>query len=85
MRVVDAGCGWGSLALYMARHYGVRVGPSTSLASRSPTPARRAREAAADRVEFIEDDYRASRHLRRFASVGMLEHVGEAVHGARHV
>ena len=38
-RVVEAGCGWGALALHMARHYGVRCGPSTSRASSSRSRA----------------------------------------------
>ena len=36
-RVVEAGCGWGSLALFMARRYGVRCGRSTCRRSRLPT------------------------------------------------
>ena len=77
-RVVEAGCGWGSLALHMARHYGVRVRAFNI----SHEQVAWAREQAArcgldDRVEFIEDDYRnISGEYDAFVSVGMLEHVG---------
>lgn len=76
--VVEAGCGWGALALYMARHYGVTV--KAFNISREQVRYARARaraEGLQDRVEFIEDDYRnISGRFDVFASVGMLEHVG---------
>jgi cyclopropane-fatty-acyl-phospholipid synthase len=81
-RVVEAGCGWGSLALFMARHYGVNV-TALNISHEQIAYARRraAREGLADRVEFIEDDYR-NLHGRydAFVSVGMLEHVGPAAY-----
>ncbi len=76
--VVEAGCGWGALALHMARAYGVRV-RAYNLSREQVAWARdRARrEGLADRVEFVEDDYRAIRdRVDVFVSVGMLEHVG---------
>jgi cyclopropane-fatty-acyl-phospholipid synthase len=76
--VVEAGCGWGALALHMARGYGVRV-RAYNLSREQVAWARdRARrEGLADRVEFVEDDYRAIRdRYDVFVSVGMLEHVG---------
>jgi cyclopropane-fatty-acyl-phospholipid synthase len=76
--VVEAGCGWGALALYMARHYGVTV--KAFNISREQIRYARARARAAgleDRVEFVEDDYRnISGRFDAFASIGMLEHVG---------
>jgi cyclopropane-fatty-acyl-phospholipid synthase len=76
--VVEAGCGWGSLGLHMARHHGVRV-KAYNISSRQIAYARERVRAAglADRVEYIEDDYRniAGRY-DAFVSVGMLEHVG---------
>ena len=79
-RVVEAGCGWGSLALFMARQYGVTV-KALNISSEQIAYARnRAKdEGLDDRVEFIEDDYR-NVHDRCdvFVSVGMLEHVGLA-------
>jgi cyclopropane-fatty-acyl-phospholipid synthase len=76
--VVEAGCGWGALALHMARGYGVRV-RAYNLSREQVAWARdRARrEGLADRVDFVEDDYRAIRdRCDVFVSVGMLEHVG---------
>jgi cyclopropane-fatty-acyl-phospholipid synthase len=77
-RVVEAGCGWGALALHMARHYGVTV-RAFNISHEQIVWAREhaAREGLADRVEFIEDDYRnITGTYDCFMSVGMLEHVG---------
>jgi cyclopropane-fatty-acyl-phospholipid synthase len=76
--VVEAGCGWGSLALHMARYYGVRV-RACNVSSEQVAYAREQAEkqGLADRVEFIEDDYRnLTGQCDAFVSVGMLEHVG---------
>ena len=76
--VVEAGCGWGSLALTMARDYGARV-RAFNISSEQIAYARdTARRAGLDsRVEFVEDDYRnITGRYDAFASVGMLEHVG---------
>lgn len=77
-RVVEAGCGWGALALHMARHYGVTVRAfNISHEQIEHGRAEAAREGLADRVEFIEDDYRnITGEYDCFMSVGMLEHVG---------
>jgi cyclopropane-fatty-acyl-phospholipid synthase len=78
-RVVEAGCGWGSLALFMASRYGVTV-QAFNISSEQIAYARaRARnESLADRVEFVEDDYRNVRgQFDVFVSVGMLEHIGK--------
>lgn len=76
--VVEAGCGWGALALHMARHYGVRVKAfNISHEQIAFARERAAREGLSSRVEFIEDDYRnISGKFDAFVSVGMLEHVG---------
>ncbi|HEV2285598.1 MAG TPA: cyclopropane-fatty-acyl-phospholipid synthase family protein [Steroidobacteraceae bacterium] len=76
--VVEAGCGWGSLALHMARHYGVRVRAfNISHEQVAFARERAAREGLAGQVEYVEDDYRnISGHYDAFVSVGMLEHVG---------
>ncbi len=76
--VVEAGCGWGALALHMARQYGVRV-RAYNLSREQIAHARdRARSEGLDSlVEFIEADYRAiDGQYDVFVSVGMLEHVG---------
>jgi len=82
-RVVDAGCGWGALALHMARHYGASVKAFNISHEQIAFARERARvEGLDDRVEFIEDDYRnMSGVFDAFASVGMLEHVGIANYG----
>jgi len=76
--VVEAGCGWGALALHMARHYGVSVKAYNVSREQIAFARERARaEGMSDRVEYIEDDYRAiSGKFDVFVSVGMLEHVG---------
>jgi len=77
-KVVEAGCGWGSLALHMAKHYGVTVKAfNISKEQISFARERAKRENLSHQVEFIEDDYRnISGHYDAFFSVGMLEHIG---------
>jgi len=76
--VVEAGSGWGALALHMAREYGVNVRAfNLSHEQIAYARARAAREGLAGQVEFIEDDYRSvTGACDAFVSVGMLEHVG---------
>jgi cyclopropane-fatty-acyl-phospholipid synthase len=77
-RVVEAGSGWGALALHMARHHGVSV-KSYNISERQVAHARARlrREGLGDRVEFVLDDYRnIEGRYDAFVSVGMLEHVG---------
>ncbi len=76
--VVEAGCGWGALALHMARQYGVSVKAFNISHEQIAFAAQRAQEEGLSRqVEFIEDDYRNLRgKFDVFVSVGMLEHVG---------
>jgi cyclopropane-fatty-acyl-phospholipid synthase len=80
--VVEAGCGWGALALHMAARHGVRV-RAFNISREQIAYARASARAAGvgHRVEFIEDDYR-NIHGRydAFVSVGMLEHVGRGHH-----
>lgn len=77
-RVVEAGCGWGALALHMARRYGAKVRAfnlSTEQIAHATELA--AREKLSHMVEFIQDDYRnITGRYDVFVSVGMLEHVG---------
>jgi cyclopropane-fatty-acyl-phospholipid synthase len=76
--VVEAGCGWGTFALHMARHYGVKVRAFNISHQQIIYARERARREGLDsRVEYVEDDYRNIRgHCDAFVSVGMLEHVG---------
>ncbi len=77
--VVEAGCGWGALALHMAARYGVKVKAFNISREQIAFARERAeREGMASRVEFIQDDYRnISSRFDAFVSVGMLEHVGK--------
>jgi cyclopropane-fatty-acyl-phospholipid synthase len=77
-RVVEAGCGWGGLALHMARHYGVKVRAFNISHEQVAYARQRAQEQGlANEVEFVEDDYRnITGQYDKFVSVGMLEHVG---------
>ena len=76
--VIEAGCGWGSLALHMARHHGVTV-RAVNVSHEQIVYAREQAEKQGlqDRVEFALDDYRnLAGRCDKFVSVGMLEHVG---------
>ena len=81
--VCEAGCGWGGLAIHMAKHYGARVRAyNISREQLEYARQRAAREGLSDRVEFIEDDWRNIRGpCDVFVSVGMLEHVGRRNYG----
>jgi cyclopropane-fatty-acyl-phospholipid synthase len=77
-RVVEAGCGWGGFALYMAKNHGARV-KAYNISREQVAYAREKAEALglANRVEYVLDDYRnISGEFDAFVSVGMLEHVG---------
>ena len=77
-RVLDIGCGWGGLALYLHRVAGVDVtGVTLSVEQHRAATARAAAEGVADHVRFELIDYRAlSGRFDRIVSVGMFEHVG---------
>ncbi|OYW08731.1 MAG: SAM-dependent methyltransferase, partial [Rhodospirillales bacterium 12-71-4] len=76
--VLDIGCGWGGMALTLARDHGVRVTGITLSEEQLREARRRAAEAGlADRCRFELLDYRAWRRpVDRIVSVGMFEHVG---------
>ena len=76
--IVEAGCGWGALALHMAREYGVSVKAFNVSREQILFARERAREEGLQhQVQFIEDDYRnISGRFDAFVSVGMVEHVG---------
>ena len=80
VRVLDIGCGWGGLALYLHRVSGAEV-TGITLSEEQLKIARARADAAgvADKVRFELVDYRAlgERRFDRIVSVGMLEHVGQ--------
>lgn len=78
MEVLEIGCGWGGLALDLARRHGVRVTGITLSEEQLGVAERRAHEAGlAERVRFRLADYRGLKgQFDRIVSVGMFEHVG---------
>ncbi|MBS1304007.1 cyclopropane-fatty-acyl-phospholipid synthase family protein [Loktanella sp. SALINAS62] len=79
MRVLDIGCGWGGMALTLARDYGVRVvGVTLSDEQHRMARARVHDAGLQDRIDIRLQDYRqASGPFDRIVSVGMFEHVGK--------
>jgi cyclopropane-fatty-acyl-phospholipid synthase len=79
MKVLDIGCGWGGLALYLNRVADVDVlGITLSQAQLDLARQRAAEAGVSDRVRFELLDYRdVTGTFDRVASVGMLEHVGQ--------
>ncbi len=80
MRVLDIGCGWGGMALYLHEKTGAEVLGVTLSEEQLKVARRRAEEAGvADKVKFELIDYRAvTGQFDRIVSVGMFEHVGPA-------
>lgn len=83
MTVLDIGCGWGGMALTLARDHGVRVLGITLSEEQLRTARARADKAGlSGQVEFRLTDYRAvSESFDRVVSVGMFEHVGVPHYG----
>ncbi|NOZ48703.1 MAG: class I SAM-dependent methyltransferase [Chloroflexi bacterium] len=82
-RLLDIGCGWGGLVIYAVKHFGVEAlgitlsQPQADLANqriRSAGLADRCRVEVADYREMDEED-----GFDKLVSVGMFEHVGEAL------
>jgi cyclopropane-fatty-acyl-phospholipid synthase len=73
LSVLDIGCGWGGLALTLARDYGARVlGVTLSQEQLAEAQARAAAEGLSDRVRFELRDYRSvTERFDRIVSVGM--------------
>jgi cyclopropane-fatty-acyl-phospholipid synthase len=77
-RVLDVGCGWGGLALYLAEHAGARVtGITLSTEQLELARVRASEKDLARQIEFRLQDYRdVGEPFDRIVSVGMFEHVG---------
>jgi cyclopropane-fatty-acyl-phospholipid synthase len=81
MRLLDVGCGWGSLVLHAAAAYGVHaVGVTISAEQADLARARIVEAGLEDRVEIRLQDYRevTDGPYDAVASIGMAEHVGRA-------
>ncbi|WP_335939742.1 cyclopropane-fatty-acyl-phospholipid synthase family protein [Streptomyces sp. PTD5-9] len=78
-RLLDVGCGWGSMAIHAAREYGARVTGVTLSAEQAAYARKRvADEGLSERVEIRVQDYRDVRDgpYDAVSSIGMAEHVG---------
>jgi cyclopropane-fatty-acyl-phospholipid synthase len=77
-RVLDIGCGWGGLALYLAENCGARVtGITLSEHQLAAARVRAAEKGLAATADFRLQDYReVTGRFDRIVSVGMFEHVG---------
>jgi cyclopropane-fatty-acyl-phospholipid synthase len=78
-RLLDIGCGWGSLVIHAAQRYGaVAVGVTLSQPQAQLARERAGQAGVQDRVEIRVQDYRevADGPYDKIASVGMYEHVG---------
>ena len=78
MKVLDIGCGWGGLALYLHKHYDVEVlGVALAPDQIAFCKERAKAEGVDDKVKFALMDYRdVEGQFDRISSVGLLEHVG---------
>jgi cyclopropane-fatty-acyl-phospholipid synthase len=80
-RLLDVGCGWGSMAMHAAEHHGASVvGVALSRQQVDEAKRRVAEAGLSDRVEIRLQDYRELRGERfdAISSIGMFEHVGTA-------
>ena len=77
-RVLDIGCGWGGMAMYLAEHYKARVVGITLSEEQAKVATARARERGLqDHVEIRLEDYRkVNGRFDAIVSIGMFEHVG---------
>lgn len=77
-KVLDIGCGWGGMSIYLATHFDVKVlGVTLSIEQLKFAQSRVAELGLADKVSFELRDYREVQgEFDRIVSVGMLEHVG---------
>jgi cyclopropane-fatty-acyl-phospholipid synthase len=79
MRLLDVGCGWGSMAIHAARHHGVEAVGITISEQQAALARQRVEEAGlSDRVEIRLQDYRdvTDGPFDAISSIGMFEHVG---------
>ena len=82
-QVLDIGCGWGGMAIHLAKNHDVHVTGITLSEEQAALAREKVREAGvADKVTILLEDYRdtaaSGRKFDRIVSVGMFEHVGRA-------
>ena len=78
-RLLDIGCGWGGLSLYMAEHYGAKV---TAVTVSTEQFAYAREHDTEHKVNWLLEDYRSIKgRFDRIVSVGMFEHVGRKNYG----
>jgi len=82
-RLLDIGCGWGGLIMHAAAHYGVQAVGNTLSVPQAEVARQRVRESGLnDRCRVEVSDYRdidQDQPYDKIVSVGMFEHVGEAL------
>ncbi len=82
-RLLDIGCGWGGLIMHAAAHYGVQAVGITLSVPQAEAARQRLRESGLNgRCRVEVSDYRDIDHdcqYDKIVSVGMFEHVGEAL------
>ena len=78
MDVLDIGCGWGGMAIEIAKSTGAKVKGITLSENQFKTASERAqKEGLSGKVSFALQDYRnETEKYDRIVSVGMFEHVG---------
>ncbi|WP_299956057.1 cyclopropane-fatty-acyl-phospholipid synthase family protein [uncultured Modestobacter sp.] len=80
-RLLDVGCGWGSMAIHAAQRYGAEVVGITLSEEQARMARKRVAEAGlTDRIDIRVQDYRAvdDEPFDAISSIGMAEHVGRA-------
>jgi cyclopropane-fatty-acyl-phospholipid synthase len=78
-RLLDVGCGWGSMVLHAAQHYGVKAVGITLSTEQAERATKRVHDAGlSDRIEIRVQDYRdvTDGPFDAISSIGMFEHVG---------
>jgi cyclopropane-fatty-acyl-phospholipid synthase len=79
MRLLDVGCGWGSMVIHAAAHYGAEATGITISREQAEFARKRVGEAGVgDKVEIRLQDYRqlGDEKFDAISSIGMAEHVG---------
>jgi cyclopropane-fatty-acyl-phospholipid synthase len=81
-RILDIGCGWGSMAFHLAREYQCEVTGITLSKEQLAAARREQQKRGVDNVRFELADYREHQgQYERIVSVGMFEHVGRPYYG----